>query len=102
MKLYKANKKPIEISYMTYKEVVKEYKKDVYMKKINSIGHCKIKSKGNSFDGHNYFEIDTLEGEYKFTDADVLIVGIDNELYPCKIDIFEKTYIKKTKEQNER
>lgn len=36
--------------------------------------------------------IPTLEGTMKFTPADVLITGVNGEIYPCKIDIFDKTY----------
>ena len=36
--------------------------------------------------------IPTLEGTMKFTPDDVLIVGVANEIYPCKRDIFERTY----------
>jgi len=40
----------------------------------------------------NMFYIITLEGFHKMTFADVLIKGVDGELYPCKIDKFIKTY----------
>lgn len=40
------------------------------------------------------FYIKTLEGTMKATKQDYLVKGIDNELYPCKTDIFEKTYTK--------
>lgn len=40
------------------------------------------------------FEIETLEGNHKITDKDWIIQGITNELYPCKPDIFGKTYEK--------
>ena len=38
------------------------------------------------------FYIKTLEGEVIATHDDYLVKGIDGELYPCKIKIFEKTY----------
>lgn len=38
------------------------------------------------------YYIRTLEGEIKLTDGDYIIKGIDGEFYPCKPDIFEKTY----------
>jgi 6-phosphogluconolactonase/glucosamine-6-phosphate isomerase/deaminase len=38
------------------------------------------------------FIVNTLEGQMKATMNDYLIKGVNNELYPCKIDIFEKTY----------
>jgi hypothetical protein len=40
----------------------------------------------------NCYLIPTLEGTMKMTRTDMLITGINNEIYPCKIDIFEKTY----------
>lgn len=36
--------------------------------------------------------IHTLEGEHRVSDADYIIRGINGELYPCKPDVFEKTY----------
>lgn len=36
--------------------------------------------------------IKTLEGEHHASSGDYIIKGIQNELYPCKPDIFEKTY----------
>ena len=42
-------------------------------------------------DRRNYY-IRTLEGEMKLTDGDYIIKGVNGEFYPCKPDIFEKTY----------
>ena len=36
--------------------------------------------------------IKTLEGELKASVGDFIIKGISGEFYPCKPDIFEKTY----------
>jgi hypothetical protein len=36
--------------------------------------------------------IPTLEGTMKLTRGDWLITGVNSEIYPCKPDIFEKTY----------
>lgn len=36
--------------------------------------------------------ITTLEGEMKASAGDWIIKGVNGELYPCKPDIFEKTY----------
>ena len=41
---------------------------------------------------NDYFNVMTLEGTMMATREDYLVKGIDGELYPCKIDIFEKTY----------
>lgn len=37
-------------------------------------------------------KIDTLEGEMKASVGDYIIKGVNNEFYPCKPDIFNKTY----------
>lgn len=42
--------------------------------------------------GHPYIVIPTLEGQHIATNLDWIIKGINGELYPCKPDIFEKTY----------
>lgn len=36
--------------------------------------------------------IQTLEGEMKASVGDFIIQGVNGEFYPCKPDIFEKTY----------
>lgn len=38
--------------------------------------------------------IKTLEGEHIATIGDFIIKGVNGEFYPCKPDIFEKTYDK--------
>ena len=50
-------------------------------------------------DGVMYFVgpelyITTLEGVYHASVGDYIIRGVKGELYPCKPDIFEKTYDK--------
>ena len=36
--------------------------------------------------------IDTLEGTMMASEGDWIIKGVNGEFYPCKPDIFEKTY----------
>lgn len=38
------------------------------------------------------FGIPTLEGTMKVSKGDYIIKGVQGEFYPCKPDIFEKTY----------
>lgn len=38
--------------------------------------------------------IETLEGDHIVGEGDYVITGIEGERYPCKPDIFEKTYEK--------
>lgn len=40
------------------------------------------------------FRIETLEGELFVSPGDWIITGVNGEKYPCKPDIFEKTYEK--------
>ena len=40
----------------------------------------------------NEVRITTLEGEMTASDGDWLIQGVSGEIYPCKPDIFTKTY----------
>lgn len=37
-------------------------------------------------------QIDTLEGKMTANIGDYIIKGVNGEFYPCKPDIFEKTY----------
>lgn len=39
-------------------------------------------------------KIKTLEGVMAVSDGDYIIKGVNGEFYPCKPDIFEKTYEK--------
>jgi hypothetical protein len=47
------------------------------------------------------FEVDTIEGTHQGNAGDYLLKGVEGELYPIKIEIFEKTYdiIKEEDEQ---
>ena len=52
--------------------------------------------KGNRafwFSGEHLF-INTLEGTMHANPGDYVILGVNKELYPCKPDIFQKTYEK--------
>ena len=42
---------------------------------------------------HGGLPIKTLEGKMIASDGDYIIRGISGEFYPCKPDIFEKTYM---------
>lgn len=41
---------------------------------------------------HEELVIHTLEGEMKASRNDYIIKGVNGEFYPCKPDVFEKTY----------
>jgi hypothetical protein len=42
--------------------------------------------------GSQTFIIETLEGNHLATKGDWIIKGVHGEFYPCKPDVFEKTY----------
>jgi hypothetical protein len=58
-------------------EAIKNKTVGVYS--MNENGICKL-------------EIQTLEGTMAANVGDYVIKGIEGEIYPCKPDIFEKTY----------
>ena len=39
-----------------------------------------------------YIDIETLEGTMRCRKGDYIIQGVNGEFYPCKADIFKKTY----------
>ena len=41
---------------------------------------------------HEELVIHTLEGDMKASRNDYIIKGVNGEFYPCKPDVFEKTY----------
>lgn len=56
--------------------------------KIQAINKLKRKIK---IKGGQLF-IDTLEGTHEAKVGDMVIQGVNGEIYPCKPDIFKKTY----------
>lgn len=42
--------------------------------------------------GNPFFHIKTLEGKMDITEGDWIIKGVAGEFYPCKPEIFEKSY----------
>ena len=81
----KARKKPIEVEVMQLKMVsARSYRK------------CK-EFVGDSWIDHDEMPnglpaIRTLEGVMEISNNDFIIKGVDGEFYPCKPEIFEKTY----------
>lgn len=70
----------LENEHIVFQYEVKQEGKNFYIKFEN--GACKLGT----------LMIKTLEGEHKASIGDYIIKGVDGEFYPCKPDIFEKTY----------
>lgn len=72
--------------YLSEGKIVRHYRdpNDNGMRKCDKCGFTMFK--------HGW--IDTLEGGHIVCPGDYIIKGIQGEYYPCKPDIFEKTYEK--------
>ena len=82
-------KKPIIIEAMVFENTVEcLYKLSEFMYgqgKEAKINYCDKESPK--------LIIDTLEGTMYASEGDYIIKGISGEFYPCKPDIFHKTYV---------
>lgn len=78
----KYRKKPIEVEAVRY--MIDDILPDWFMDRVTN--NTIITHKDGTCD------INTLEGIMKSNTGDYIILGINGEVYPCKPDIFEKTY----------
>ena len=99
MKINRAIKKPIEIKFVTYDEVVNLINKDLRIApSINGYEVYAIFRTVENDKGEisklliDEIWLQTLEGRMKFTKDDYLLIGIEGEIYPCKKEIFHRTY----------
>ena len=87
----KARKKPVVIDFF-----------DVHTEQKSTVDELKewVESFGDKFEEHfeldkdgDFLKVKTLEGtSYDVSSADMILRGVSGEYYPCKKDIFEKTY----------
>ena len=87
-------KKPVEVQAITFDELVefgKEHKANIVNGKPWSFDYYK---QPITHQTDECYLIPTLEGTMEMTPNDILITGVNGEVYPCKIDIFNKTYEK--------
>jgi len=80
----KATKKPVEIEYYPAEEK--------FFKNIMEWSTEERPIKIMSSDLLTELTITTLEGEMNASHNDIIIKGVDGEVYPCKKEIFKKTY----------
>lgn len=90
----KYRKKPVVIEAVTFGEFV-EHGKENGANIVNGMPWS-FEYKGHPVTHENdeCYLIPTLEGTMQFTPQDMLITGVNGEIYPCKRDIFEQTYDK--------
>lgn len=85
-------KKPVVIEAITFDELV-EYGRSHSANIVNGMPWSfEYKGWSITHENNECYLIPTLEGIHNFTPDDMLITGINGEIYPCKKDIFEKTY----------
>jgi len=72
-------KKPVEVEAVLYD--------GKNANEIINFSECKIKATDT-----DALLIETLEGAMTASVGDFIIRGVEGEFYPCKPDIFEKTY----------
>lgn len=88
----KFRKKPVVIEAITFEEFI-QYGKE---KGANIVSNMPWSFDYNghpvTHENDECYLIPTLEGVHNFTPKDMLITGVQGEIYPCKIDIFEATY----------
>lgn len=82
----KARKKPVVVDCFKFTLKKKDKEPDWFLKEIGK--KVIIKQNGMKQDWY----IITLGGPMIISKGDWVIKGVQNELYPCKPDIFEQTY----------
>lgn len=84
----KFRKKPVVIEAISFEEFVE------FAKATTEVPHWHIPYQGVNITHENktIYLIPTKEGTMNFTPDDMLITGVQGEIYPCKKDIFEATY----------
>lgn len=85
-------KKPVVIEAITFAQLV-QHGRDSGANIVNGMpwsftyaGHA------ISHENDERYLIPTLEGTMNMTPGDMLITGVQGEIYPCKADIFAATY----------
>ena len=88
----KFRKKPVIVEAITFNELV-EYGKAHKANIVNGMPWS-FEYYGHPITHENddCYLIPTLEGTMKLIRGDMLITGVNGEIYPCEIDIFKKTY----------
>ena len=85
----KFRKKPIVIEAIQY---IGDNKNEIDQFVGGQLGEYSENNSDKILD--TYLIIPTLEGNMKADCGDYIIKGVNGEFYPCKPDIFEKTYEK--------
>lgn len=88
----KFRKKPVVIEAITFAEFVEYGKQNGANIENGMPWSFEYKGHPVTHENDECYLIPTLEGFHNFTPKDMLITGVQGEIYPCKLDIFEQTY----------
>lgn len=88
----KFRKKPVVIEAITFNDLV-DHGKATALELVDGMPWS-FDYRGHSISHENdeCYLIPTLEGTHNMTPGDMLITGVQGEIYPCKLDIFAETY----------
>lgn len=85
-------KKPVVVEAITFDELI-EYGKNNGGNVVRDMPWSfDYKGQPITHENDNCYLIPTLEGTMNFNRGDMLITGVQGEIYPCRLDIFEATY----------
>ena len=87
-------KKPVEVEAITFDELIRIGAENA--DEVIDGMPVEFEYNDHTIKQWNFGEylIPTLEGEMLMTQNDMLITGVNGEIYPCTKEIFEKTYEK--------
>jgi len=90
----KFRKKPVIVEAITFDELVAHGRAQrLTLAQHERIPwHFEYAGQPITHENDDCYLIPTLEGTMKMGREDMLITGVNGEIYPCKRDIFEKTY----------
>ena len=87
----KYRKKPVVIEAIEFDGTLDSVSKiDDMIRATGQYGFCR--GDGSTTEGREFLNIKTLEGTMRADKGDFIIKGVQDEFYPCKPEIFWKTY----------
>ena len=87
-------KKPIVVEAITFEQLVEYGKKNGGNIIDNMPWSFEYNGHAVSHENNDCYLVPTVKGISKFNRGDMLITGIDGEIYPCKKHIFDASYSK--------
>lgn len=90
--MMKVRKKPVEVEAVCWDGMNLLEVKNFVGEKLQYDIICESEWKIGKGVPQYIMKIDTLEGLMRVSKGDYIIKGINGEFYPCKPDIFHKTY----------